>query len=79
MSHFNSRVAGIPCTIRIDHFSQVKGSFSYHAASDMDYYGYSELAYTICDQRGRPAPWLEKKATDADHRRILNDMDAAHS
>lgn len=26
--------------------------------------------YEICDQRGRPAAWLERKMTGADHARV---------
>ena len=48
------------------HVSVVKGSYSYNAPSDLDYHGYTELDYTICDRRGRPAPWLERKASKDD-------------
>lgn len=69
-----TRIAGIPCTINVTHFSQVKGSYSYSAPSDLDYYGYTECEFEICDRRGRPAPWLERKATDADLRRIEQEI-----
>jgi hypothetical protein len=65
-----ARVAGIPCIIRVDHLRIVTGSYNYNAPSDWDYYGYEEVEYTICDRRGRPAPWLERKATDRDHDEI---------
>lgn len=72
-----AKVNGIPCLIDVHHVSVVKGSFSYNAPSDVDYYGYEEFDYTICDRRGRPAPWLERKATKDDiadiEERILND------
>ena len=73
MSDFCSRVAGIPCTIRIDHHSVVKANI--RADSDWDYSGYEDFEYTICDQRGRPAPWLERKATQTDHNQIYIDME----
>ena len=41
------------------------GSFSYRAASDVDYYGYSEIEFEVLDRRGRHAPWLERKLDDA--------------
>ena len=69
-----TRVAGIPCTARIDHVNVVKGSYSYNAASDHDYHGYSEVVWELCDRRGRPAPWLDKKLTNADAARIENEI-----
>lgn len=60
-----ARIAGIPCTVRVDSYvcrAPDRNSW----ASDWDYEGYTEMDYTICDQRGRPAPWLERKMTPAD-------------
>jgi hypothetical protein len=75
MSTFiETRVAGIPCTARVDYVNVVKGSYSYNAASDHDYHGYSEIDWELCDRRGRPAPWLAKKLTDADIGRIENEI-----
>ena len=58
-----ARVAGIPCLIQVDRCMVVKGSYSYDAPSDHDYRGYSEIEFTVCDRRGHPAPWLERKMT----------------
>lgn len=69
-----TRVAGIPCTARIDYVNMVEGSYSYNAASDLDYHGYSEVVWELCDRRGRPAPWLDKKLTPADAARIENEI-----
>ena len=63
-AEFESRVAGIPCIIGVTHYVSVKGSYSYNAASDMDYYGYTECDFVVLDRRGRPAPWLERKLDD---------------
>jgi hypothetical protein len=70
ISEFSSKVAGIPCTIGVVEFSWSRGSYSYNAASDMDYYGYVEFAYDVLDRRGRKAEWLERKLTDADVERL---------
>ena len=59
-----SRISGIPCLIRVTHFESVRGSYSYNAPSDMDYYGYTECEWEVLDRRGRPAAWLERKLTD---------------
>ena len=55
------KICGMPALVRVEHFLDVPGSFSRNAASDMDYHGYVEVEFTICDWRGRPAPWLERK------------------
>lgn len=55
------KICGMPALVRVEHFLDVKGSFSHNAPSDMDYRGYVEVGFTVCDHRGRPAPWLERK------------------
>lgn len=57
-------ISGMPCLIEVDTCRVVKGSFSYNAASDMDYLGYSEVEFTVYDRKGYRAVWLEKKMTD---------------
>lgn len=54
-----TRLAGIPCQIAVTNFKRVKGSYSYNAPSDLDYYGYVDYDYEVMDRRGRPAAWLE--------------------
>ena len=65
-----TKIAGIPCLIDIHYCNVVKGSYSYHAASDWDYYGYSEVDYTVCDRKGYKADWLCKKMSTDDEARI---------
>lgn len=65
LAEIETRVDGIPCLIGVLDFTQVKGSHSYSAASDMDYHGYTEADYEILDRRGRLAPWLASKITDS--------------
>lgn len=74
IAEIESRVAGIPCMIGVSHFDCVRGSYSYNAASDMDYYGYSESEWDVLDRRGRPAAWLERKLTDDDRKRIEQEI-----
>ena len=61
-----TRLAGIPCQIAVTDFRRVEGSYSYNAPSDADFYGYTDYDYEVLDRRGRPAPWLEKKVSQAD-------------
>ena len=64
MSDFKFRVAGIPCTIRVD-------SYCPGEEPSWDCPGSGpECSYTICDRRGRPAPWLDRKASEYDRERI---------
>lgn len=65
-----SRVAGIPCLIGVIDFNRVPGTYSYNAASDMDYNGWTEFTFDVLDRRGRVAGWLEKKLTFADTERF---------
>jgi hypothetical protein len=69
-----SYVAGIPCLIEVDTCNVVKGSFDRGCDSDMDYYGYSEIEFSVYDRKGYAAKWLEKKMTDADKNRIENEI-----
>ena len=64
-----TRVAGIPCIARVTYSHYTRPNPTTWA-SDWDYYGGWTLDWEICDSRGRPAPWLERKATDADRQRI---------
>jgi hypothetical protein len=70
-----TRIQGIPCIVKLVSYERVNGSFSRNAASDLDYYGWSDATYQVCDRRGRPAPWLERKATDKDWINIDIQMD----
>jgi hypothetical protein len=74
LAEIETRVAGIPCIVGVTHFESVSGSFSYHASSDMDYHGYTESEWVVCDRRGRPAPWLERKLTKNDTSRIESEI-----
>lgn len=70
IAEIEHRVAGIPCLIGVTHYESVRGSYSYNAPSDYDYYGYTESEWEILDRRGRPAPWLARKATAEDNASI---------
>lgn len=67
MFEVEARIQGIPCIIQVTEYQE--GSFSYNAASDIDYYGCIE--YNICDRKGYAAAWLERKVTPKDEDNIL--------
>jgi hypothetical protein len=65
----NTRVAGIPAVVRVTYAHYTRPDTSTWA-SEIDCLGGWEVAWEVCDSRGRPAPWLERKATDEDRQRI---------
>jgi hypothetical protein len=74
IAEIESRVAGIPCIIGVTYFDSEEGSYSYHADSDVDYYGYTECEFDVLDRRGRKAAWLERKLTAKDTDRIESEI-----
>jgi len=66
IAEIETRIAGIPCIIGVEEYQ--RGSYNKWCDSDMDYYGYTE--WVVCDRRGRPAPWLERKMSSKDESRI---------
>ena len=74
IAEIQTRVAGIPCIIGVIEYSSTSGSYNYNAASDMDYYGYTDCNWEVCDRRGRPAPWLAKKLTSKEESRIEREV-----
>ena len=67
-----SKVAGIPCLINVTylHIQKPWRGSPHTCDSDLDFYGYEEVEFEVCDQRGRYAEWLEKKMTADDVERI---------
>ena len=73
---FASNVCGIPCIIRVDrYFKQRAWRGSVHSCpSDLDYYGYEEIKYSVLDRKGYPAAWLERKLGPREHSRITEEI-----
>lgn len=67
-------MAGIPCLINVTHYFKQK-PMGPRADSDWDCYGYTEIEFEVCDRRGRPAPWLERKLTLEDKQRIETEIE----
>lgn len=64
----NTRIHGIPCLIDVQHV-YCQPALGPMADSD-DAWGYREVEFQVCDRRGRPAPWLERKLTAAERQQI---------
>ena len=67
------RVCGIPAVARVTYSHYTRPNYA-SWASPGDYYGGWTLDWEICDSRGRPAPWLERKLTDAERERIESEL-----
>ena len=72
----STKIAGIPCIVKLGHVT-VQKPLGPNCDSDWDCYGYTEIEFTVCDRRGRPAPWLELKMSDKDRSRIENALEIA--
>lgn len=72
-----SKVAGIPCQIKVTYFHKqkpFKGPARLCDSRD-DYYGYTEVEFEVLDRRGRKAEWLERKLTGRDMKRIEDEIE----
>lgn len=63
-----TRVCGIPCMVGVSSYNFAAPN--QYADNDIDYYGYTELCWDVLDQRGRIAPWLERKLSEDEVDRI---------
>lgn len=65
-----TRISGIPCIVEY----VIRGKYKpakIHAPPEYCYEAeYPEVEFTVCDRNGRPAPWLERKMTYEDEKRI---------
>lgn len=76
---FDFRVQGIPCKIEVTYFDY---GYSCKRRGHPDTWEEDVppyMEYDILDQRGRPAPWLERKATEDDHFSIFHEAIAQMS
>jgi hypothetical protein len=75
MLTFDSKICGIPCRVGILSWSPGRcnrvGHIDNWLPDDPP-----ELEFEVLDHRGRPAPWLEKKMTEADTSRIEAEAEA---
>lgn len=71
-------MAGIPCLIKVTYYFKQE-PMGPSADSDWDCYGYTEVEFEVCDRRGRPAPWLERKLTLEDKNRIEIEIEEANN
>lgn len=75
----DTHVQGIPCQARITYYAGGRPARTYGPPERCYPEEPEELDYDILDRRGRPAPWLECKMTDADEVRIGEELLAARA
>lgn len=68
------RVAGIPAIARVTNFYPGHGG-NYTGHPDFRYpKEYPEIEFEICDKKGRPAPWLERKIDDQEKEDLASQL-----
>ena len=74
MTEFESRVCGIPCIVRVLDWEPFVPMYTGgHPDNWMPEEG-GHGSWEMLDRRGRPAPWLERKMTQAEQDRIYSEV-----
>lgn len=68
------RVCGIPAIARVLHYRPYEPAYRRGHPDNWEPASPPEIDFEILDRRGRPAPWLERKLTDAERERIGRDL-----
>lgn len=68
------RVCGIPAIARVLHYRPYEPAYRRGHPDNWEPASPPEIDFEILDRRGRPAPWLERKLTDAERERIERDL-----
>lgn len=73
-SLLDTHVAGIPCKVRVTEFVPASPGCRRGHPDNWTEDEPAEVDFEILDRRGRPAPWLERKASDGDISRITSEI-----
>ena len=74
IAEIESRVAGIPCLIGVIDWEEYVPAYT-SGPPDRCYPSEGGCgSWEVLDRRGRKSPWLERKMTAADERRIEQDV-----
>jgi hypothetical protein len=63
-------VCGIPAIARVLHYRPYEPAYRRGHPDNWEPASPPEIDFEILDRRGRPAPWLARKATEQERRRI---------
>lgn len=70
-------IRGVPCLIRVTHYTPGEPPIISGPMDWADPGCPAEIEFDVLDQRGRPAPWLERKLMSEDRRAIEQEIIAA--
>ena len=74
MTEFETRVCGIPCLVKVTYWEPYVPAKVYGPPEHCYPSEGGEGDYEVCDLRGRPAKWLERKMTDQDHNLLAEEV-----
>lgn len=69
-----TRVAGIPCVVRVTYFAPADMGCTGGEADFWRPPSPPDIEYHVLDRRGRPAPWLDRKLTNEARARLERDL-----
>ena len=69
-----TRVCGIPCQAVITSYYPGSPARLWGHPDSWEPADYAEVEFQVCDRRGRPASWLEKKMSPVERRRIESEL-----
>jgi len=66
---YEVRARGIPCLALITHYHyEPPGRHAPHLCNSTDdFYGFTEIEFTLLDRNGREAPWIDAKMSGTDY------------
>ena len=70
MCEFKARACGIPCIVRVVDYEPADPGYFRGHPDNWEPGDPGEITLQILDQRGRPAPWLERKLDKAQWDRL---------
>lgn len=66
-------ICGIPCQVEVNYFFHKPPDYK-NDASDVDYYGYTDIDYTLYDRKGYKAEWLANKMSSEDEDKLREEL-----
>ncbi|MBP6581890.1 MAG: hypothetical protein KA204_00210 [Chromatiaceae bacterium] len=70
----DTRISGIPCQVDVTTYQRYRPARLHGHPDTWAPPEYEEINFSVFDRRGRLAPWLERKMTEADRKRIINEF-----
>ena len=72
MREFESTVSGIPCIIRVTAYTDTPARLI--GPWENSYPAEFEFEFEVLTRKGKPASWLERKLTDSDNDRLVDEF-----